>query len=59
MSLDEGEFQIARSRISPNGQRSTRRRIQVVSANDPLRVSVEDSEEARRIPRRRVGSKPT
>jgi hypothetical protein len=48
-SPDGGEFQKARIRISPNNQRSTRRRVLVVSANDPPRVGVTDSEEARRI----------
>jgi hypothetical protein len=48
-SPDDGEFQKARIRISPDDQRSTRRRILVVSMNDPPRVSVTDSEEARRI----------
>jgi hypothetical protein len=51
-SPDGGEFQKARIRISPNNQRSTRRRVLVVSANDP-------HGSAQRIPRRRVGSKPT
>jgi hypothetical protein len=48
-SLDDDEFQKARIRISPNGQISTRSRVLVVSANDPPRVGVIDSEEARRI----------
>jgi hypothetical protein len=46
-SLDDGEFQKARIRISPNGQRSTKWRVLVVSANDPPRVGVTHSEEAR------------
>jgi hypothetical protein len=49
MSPDGGEFQKARIRLSPNNQSSTRRRILVVSANDPPRVSATDYEEARRI----------
>jgi hypothetical protein len=48
-SLDSGEFQKARIRISPNSQRSTRQRVLVVSANDPPRVGATDFEEARRI----------
>jgi hypothetical protein len=44
-----GEFQNARIRIAPNDQRSSRRRILVVSTNDPPRVGATDSEEARRI----------
>jgi hypothetical protein len=48
-SPDDSEFQKARIRISPNDQRSTRRRVLVVSANDPPRVGATDSEEARRI----------
>jgi hypothetical protein len=48
-SLDDGEFQKDQIRISPNDQRSTRRRILVVSANDPPRVGATDSEEARQI----------
>jgi hypothetical protein len=48
-SPDDGEFQKARIRISPNGQRSTRRRVLVVSANDQPWVGATDSEEARRI----------
>jgi hypothetical protein len=48
-SPDDGEFQKARIRISPNDQRSTRRRILVVSMNDPPRVDATDLEEARRI----------
>jgi hypothetical protein len=48
-SPDDGEFQKARIRISPNSQRSTPRRVLVVSANDPPRVGATDSEEARRI----------
>jgi hypothetical protein len=46
---DDGEFQKARIRISPNDQRSTRRRVLVVLVNDPPRVGATDSEEARRI----------
>jgi hypothetical protein len=46
-SLDDGEFQKARTRIFPNGQRSTRRRVLV--ANDPPRVGAMGSKEARRI----------
>jgi hypothetical protein len=46
-SPDDGEFQKARIRISPNSQRSTRRRIMVVSANDPPRVGATDFEESR------------
>jgi hypothetical protein len=37
-SPDDGEFQKARIRISPNDQRSTRRRVLVLSANDSPRV---------------------
>jgi hypothetical protein len=48
-SPDGGEFQKARIRISPNDQRSTRRHVLVVSANDPPRVGATDSEEARQI----------
>jgi hypothetical protein len=48
-SPDGGEFQKARICISPNNQGSTRRRVLVVLANNPLRVSATDSEEARRI----------
>jgi hypothetical protein len=48
-SPDDSEFQKARIRISPNDQRSTRRRVLVVSTNDPPRVSATDSEEAHRI----------
>jgi hypothetical protein len=48
MSPDGGEFQKARIRISPT-TRSTRRRVLVVSANDPPRVGATDSKEARRI----------
>jgi hypothetical protein len=48
-SPDDDEFQNARIRISPNDQRSTRRRVLVVSANDPPGVGATDSEEARRI----------
>jgi hypothetical protein len=48
-SLEGGEFQKARIRISPNNQRSTRQRVLVVSVNDPPRVGTTDSEEARRI----------
>jgi hypothetical protein len=48
-SPDGGEFQKAQIRIYPNSQRSTRRRVLVVSANDPPRVGATDSEEARRI----------
>jgi hypothetical protein len=48
MSPDGGEFQKAWTPIFPNNQRSTRR-VLVVSTNDPLRVGVTDSEEARRI----------
>jgi hypothetical protein len=48
-SPDGGEFQKARILISPNDQRSTRQRVLVVSANDPPRVGVTNSEEARRI----------
>jgi hypothetical protein len=48
-SPDDGEFQKARIRISPNNQGSTRRRVLVVSANDPPWVGATDSEEARRI----------
>jgi hypothetical protein len=44
-----GEFQKAQIRISANNQRSTRRRVLVVSANDPPQVGAMDSEEARRI----------
>jgi hypothetical protein len=51
-SPDDSEFQKARIRISPNDQRSTRRRVLVVSAND-------HHGSARQIPRRRVGSRPT
>jgi hypothetical protein len=49
MSPDGGEFQKAQIRISPNNQRSIRRCVSVVSANDPPRVGATDSEEARRI----------
>jgi hypothetical protein len=49
MSPHVGEFQRARIHISPNDQRSTRRRILVVSANDPPQVGMTDSEEARLI----------
>jgi hypothetical protein len=49
MSPDGSEFQKARIRISPNIQRSTQRCVLVVSANDPPRVGVTDSEEACRI----------
>jgi hypothetical protein len=48
-SPDDDEFQNARIRISPNDQRSTRRRVLVVSANDPPGVGATDSEEARWI----------
>jgi hypothetical protein len=48
-SLDGGEFQKAQIRISPNDQRSTRRCVLVVSANDPARVGMTNSEEARWI----------
>jgi hypothetical protein len=48
-SPNDGEFQKARIRISPNDQRSTRRRVLVVSANDPPRVGAADSKEARQI----------
>jgi hypothetical protein len=48
-SLDVGEFQKARISISPNDQRSTQRRVLVVSANDSPRLDATDSEEARRI----------
>jgi hypothetical protein len=48
-SPDDGEFQKARICISPNDQRSTRRRVLVVSTNDPPQVGATDSEEARRI----------
>jgi hypothetical protein len=48
-SPDDGEFQKARIRNPPNGQRSTRRRVLVVSANDPSRVGATDAKEARRI----------
>jgi hypothetical protein len=48
-SPDGGEFQKARIRISLNDQRSTRRHVLVVSANDPPRVGATDSEEARQI----------
>jgi hypothetical protein len=48
-SLNVGEFQKARICVSPNDQRSTRRRVLVVSANDPSRVGATDSEEARQI----------
>jgi hypothetical protein len=48
-SPDVGEFEKARICISPNDQRSTRRRVRVVSTNDPPRVGMMDSEEARRI----------
>jgi hypothetical protein len=47
-SPDGGEFQKARIHI-PNNQRSTRRRVLVVSANDPPRVGATDSKEARQI----------
>jgi hypothetical protein len=49
MSPDIIEFQKPRIHVSPNDQRSTRRRVLVVSANEPLRVSATNSEEARRI----------
>jgi hypothetical protein len=49
MSLDDGEFQKATIHISPNGQRSTWRRVLVVSVNDPPRVVMTDSEEPRGI----------
>jgi hypothetical protein len=48
-SLNGGDFQKARIRISPNNQVSTQRRILVVSANNPPRVGATDSEEARQI----------
>jgi hypothetical protein len=48
-SPDDGEFQKARIRISPNDQRSTWWHVLVVSANDPPRIGVTDFEEARRI----------
>jgi hypothetical protein len=48
-SPDGSEFQKARIRLSPNNQRSTRRCVLVVSANDPPWVGATDSEEARRI----------
>jgi hypothetical protein len=48
-SPDGSEIQKAQIRISPNNQRSTRRRVLVVSANDPPRVDATDSKEARRI----------
>jgi hypothetical protein len=48
-SPDGGEIQKARICIFPNNQRSTRQRVLVVSANDPPRVGMMDSEEARRI----------
>jgi hypothetical protein len=48
-SPDGSEFQKACIRISPNNQRSTLRRVLVVSANDPPRVGATDFEEARRI----------
>jgi hypothetical protein len=47
--LDDGEFQKARIRVSPNDQRSTRRHVLVVSANDPPQVGATDSEEVRQI----------
>jgi hypothetical protein len=49
MSPNDGEFQKARIRISPNNQRSTRWRVLVVSAKDPPRVGAMDSEKARQI----------
>jgi hypothetical protein len=48
-SPDGGEFQKAQIRTSRNNQRSTRRHVLVVSANDPPRVSATDSKEACRI----------
>jgi hypothetical protein len=48
-SPDGSEFQKARIHISPNTQRSTQRRVLVVSANDTLQVGATDFEEARRI----------
>jgi hypothetical protein len=48
-SRGDGEFQKAWIRIFPNGQRSTRRHVLVVLANDPPRVGMTDSEEARQI----------
>jgi tRNA threonylcarbamoyladenosine modification (KEOPS) complex Pcc1 subunit len=48
-SPDSGEFQKSRIRLSPNNQRSTRRCVLVVSANDPPRVGATNSEKACRI----------
>jgi hypothetical protein len=48
-SPDVAEFQKAQIRVSPNDQRSTRRRVLVVLANEPPRVGATDSKEARRI----------
>jgi hypothetical protein len=47
--LDVGKFQKTRICISPNDQKSSQRRVLVVSANDPPRVGATASEEARRI----------
>jgi hypothetical protein len=48
-SPDGGEFPKARICLSPNNQRSIRRHVLVVSANDPPQVDATDSEETRRI----------
>jgi hypothetical protein len=48
-SPDIAEFQKPRIRVSPNDQRSIRRRVLVVSANEPPQVGVTDSEEAHHI----------
>jgi hypothetical protein len=45
-SPDGGKFQKAQIHMSPNNHRSTRRRVLVVSVNDPPRVGATDSEEA-------------
>jgi hypothetical protein len=48
-SLDIGGFQKVRVHVSPNDQSPNRRRVLVVSANEPPWVGATDFEEARRI----------